>query len=201
MLCRERSLQVTTQTSNQKLVALLQLAYSAEMGAALAYRGHWGSVANTTERTEIRKIEAEEWLHRREVGALLKDLLAHPRLDYELKYFIIGRALGFLCYLTGWFLPMYGAGRMESKNYREYELAAEYALGSGHLDYIDCLLSMAEVEWEHEFYFRGKVESHPWHSYWPIWEALPAKSSIRTNYRSYRTSNTTENLIQGGAIV
>lgn len=192
---------MTIQTSNQKLVALLQLAYSAEMGAALAYRGHWRSLADKTERSEIRLIEAQEWLHRREVGALLKDLAAHPRLAYELKYFVIGQVLGFLCYLAGWFLPMYGAGRMESKNYREYEQAAEYALTCGHLEYINCLLSMAEVEWEHEFYFRGKVEGHPWHSFWPMWEKLPVKSTIRTNNRSYRALNNAENLIQSRAVV
>ena len=186
---------MTTQTSEQKLVGMLQLAYSAEMAAALAYRGHWRSLANTAERAEIRRIEAEEWLHRREVGALMKDLLARPRLDYELKYFVTGKVLGWLCFLAGWFLPMYGAGRLESQNFREYELAADYALAAGHLDYIECLLSMAEVEWEHEFYFRGKVEGHPWHKFIPLWASLPPRSSIRMHHS---TLNTPANLLQSG---
>jgi hypothetical protein len=172
---------VKAQINQQKLVGLLQLAYSAEMAAALAYRGHWRSLEDRVERHEIRLIEAEEWLHRREIGALLKDLLAHPRLDYELKYFIIGQVLSLLCHVVGWFLPMYGAGRMGHKNCLEYELAAQYALACGHQDYINCFLSMAEVEWDHEFYFRGKVESHAWHSFFPVWEQLPARSSIRSN--------------------
>jgi hypothetical protein len=189
---------VKAQTNQQKLVGLLQLAYSAEMAAALAYRGHWRSLKDRAEQNEIRLIEAEEWLHRREVGALLKDLLAHPRLDYELKYFIIGQVLGLLCHVVGWFLPMYGAGRMESKNCHEYELAAQYALACGHQDYINCFLSMAEVEWDHEFYFRGKVESHTWHSFFPVWEHLPARSSIRSNAtgKLNPTLNVSENLRQ-----
>lgn len=173
------------QTSHQKLVGLLQLAYSAEMAAALAYRGHWRSLADKVEQKEIRLIEAQEWLHRREVGALLKDLLAHPRLDYEMKYFITGQVLGFLCHLAGWFLPMYGAGRMESRNYRQYLLAADYALACGHTDYINCFLSMAEVEWDHEAYFRGKVESRAGQHWLPLWEELPARSSIRAAYRPH----------------
>jgi demethoxyubiquinone hydroxylase (CLK1/Coq7/Cat5 family) len=106
----ERSARIKQQADYRKLVELLQLAYSAEMGAALVYRGPWRSISDERERGGIRRIEAQEWLHRREVGARLKDLLVQPRLSYEVKYFHIGRALGFLCHLAGWFLPMYGPG-------------------------------------------------------------------------------------------
>ena len=192
---------MTSQTSQQNLIALLQQAYSAEMAAALAYRGHWRSVSDPTERTEIRKIEAEEWLHRREVGALLKDLLAHPRLGYELKYFVIGSVLGWLCHLAGWFVPMYGAGRLESRNYREYALAATYAQDCQHPEYTDCLLSMAETEWDHEAFFRGKVESHAWHKFVPLWEQLPARSTIRTGNRARLSPGMPEQLIPGAVAV
>lgn len=192
---------MTIQTSKQNLIALLQVAYSAEMAAALAYCGHWRSVKDPAERAEIRKIEAEEWLHRREVGALLKDLLAHPRLSLELKYYLIGSVLGWFCHLAGWFVPMYGAGRLESKNYREYAQAAAYAYDCGHLDYTDCLLSMAETEWDHEAYFRGKVESHPWHRFVPAWEKLPARFSIRTSYRANLSPQIPEKLTHSVAAV
>ena len=169
--------------SRSELVKLLQLAYSAEMGAALAYRGHWHSLSNPPEKAEVRHIEAEEWLHRREVGALLRDLAAHPRLTYEFKFLVIGTVLRGLCHLAGWFAPMYGAGRLESRNYREYAQAAAFAFESGHHDYINCLLSMAETEWDHESYFRGKVEKHPWHAFVPMWEKTPPRASIRQGYR------------------
>lgn len=165
-----------------QLVRLLQLAYSAEMGAALAYRGHWRSLAKPTEQAEIRHIEAEEWLHRREVGTLLRDLAVHPRLTYEIKFFLVGTVLSGLCHLAGWFWPMYGAGRLESRNYREYAQAAAFALDCGQNDYVNCLLGMAETEWDHECYFRGKVESHPWHNLVPLWEKTPPRASIRQDY-------------------
>ena len=55
---------------------------------------------------------------------------------------------------------MYGAGRLESGNIVEYEIAAGYARDCGSGDLIDCLLTMAEVEWEHEKYFRSRVLLH-----------------------------------------
>ena len=74
---------------------------------------------------------------------------------------------------------MYGAGRLESKNIREYESAARHARECGHTEWIDCLLTMAEVEWEHERYFRGRVLSHRWARHLPMWPAPPPKASIR----------------------
>lgn len=180
------------QDGQAELVNLLQLAYSAEMGAALAYRGHWCSLAKSTERAEVRHIEAEEWLHRREVGTLLRDLAVHPRFAYEIRFFLIGQVLRRLCYLAGWFVPMYGAGRLESRNYREYAQAAEYALDCGHGDYVNCLLSMAETEWDHECYFRGKVESHPWHRFVPMWQQLPPRTTIREAFRFQKRLNSYE---------
>jgi hypothetical protein len=38
---------------------------------------------------------------------------------------------------------------------------------------------MAEVEWEHEQYFRAKVLSHPLGRRLPIWPAPPPKEAIR----------------------
>ena len=74
---------------------------------------------------------------------------------------------------------MYGAGKLESRNIREYESAARFALACGEPEYIDCLLTMAEVEWEHEQYFRARVLSHPWHRVFKVWPAPPPKASIR----------------------
>ena len=48
---------VTETESRQKLIALLQLAYSGELAAAYAYRGHWRSVSNEKEQAAIRAIE------------------------------------------------------------------------------------------------------------------------------------------------
>jgi rubrerythrin len=165
-----------------RLIGLLKLAYSGERAAAYAYRGHWQSVSDPAERTRIHEIEDEEWHHRKRVGEMLTDLGASPSAVREIRATIVGRTLGLLCHLSGWFLPMYGAGKLESRNVREYEDAARFALGCGRGDLLPCLLEMAEVEWEHERYFRGRVEGHPWVRLFPLWPAPPPKETIRAAY-------------------
>jgi demethoxyubiquinone hydroxylase (CLK1/Coq7/Cat5 family) len=166
-------------TARERLIAQLQLAYSGELAAGYAYRGHWRSLRDVGERTRIREIEEEEWHHRRLVGDMLRGLEASPRPARELVFSIIGRSLGAVCHLVGWLLPMYGAGRLESRNVKEYEDAALYARDSGHPELIECLLTMAEVEWEHELYFRQKAAGHPWIQYLPRWRIPGPKQSIR----------------------
>jgi len=166
-------------SAHGKLVFQLQLAYSGELAAGFAYSGHWRSVSDAEERERIRIIEEEEWHHRRLVGQMLNDLGASPRAGREAVFYVIGRILGTLCHVSGWLLPMYGAGRLERRNIKEYEDAAVYARACGHGELIDCLLTMAEVEWEHERYFRAKVERHPWRRFLPLWPAPPPKEAIR----------------------
>lgn len=168
--------------SKQDLIALLQLAYSAERAAALAYRGHWRSVRDTDERARIKQIEDEEWHHRELVGEMIEKLGARPRRQREVRSLLIGRTLGFLCHLMGWFAPMYGAGRLESRNVREYETAARYAHACGHDEFTDCLLTMAEVEWEHEYYFRSRVLLHSFGRRLTLWPAPPPKKTIRESF-------------------
>lgn len=164
------------------LIGILQLAYSGELATGYAYRGHWKWVSDAEERERIRKIEDEEWHHRRLVGGMLRELGAGPSRAREIRAWLVGRTLGLLCHLSGWFAPMYGAGRLESRNVQEYEAAARYARACGHLEYLDCLLTMAEVEWEHERYFRAKVLAHPWRRFVRLWPEPPPKESIRARY-------------------
>jgi len=166
--------------SREGLIALLQLAYSGELAAAHAYRGHAASVSDPEEKARIRTIEEEELHHRRAVGEMLAGLGAAPSRARELRATIIGRTLGVLCRVSGWFWPMYGAGKLESRNVREYETAARLARESGHGELVDCLLTMAEVEWEHERYFRLKAEGHAFARWVRLWPAPPPRASIRT---------------------
>lgn len=161
------------------LIEILQLAYSGELAAAYAYRGHWKSVSDPEERHRIEEIEQEEWHHRKLVGEMLTSLQAEPNQPREVRATIIGRVLGFGCHVAGWLAPMYGAGRLESRNIREYEVAARLAQKCGRYDLIDCLLTMAETEWEHERYFRSLVLTHRLAKYLPIWPEPPGKDSIR----------------------
>lgn len=170
--------------SRRNLIAILQLAYSGELAAAYAYRGHWKSVSTAADREAIHAIEEDEWRHRKLVGEMLSDLGAEPNRVREIRATIIGRTLGLLCHVTGWLLPMYGAGKLESRNIVEYETAARYARDCGRADFIDCLLEMAEVEWDHEQYFRECVLRHALGPRLPIWPQPPPKQSIRTSFEN-----------------
>ncbi|HEX4440642.1 MAG TPA: ferritin-like domain-containing protein [Thermoanaerobaculia bacterium] len=164
------------------LIALLQLAYSGELAAAYAYRGHARSVRDAGEKQRIGEIEADEWHHRRMVGEMLESLGAAPDPRRERRAARIGRLLSMLCHVSGWLIPMYGAGRLERRNIGEYEEAARLAVACDRTDLVDCLLSMAEVEWDHEDYFRGRVVRHRFASRIPMWDAPPPRESIRPRF-------------------
>src|SRR5688572_19016392 len=168
--------------SKQRLIALLQLAYSGELAAAHAYNGHWRSVRDAEERARIAEIEQEELHHRKLVGEILVSLGAAPNRSREIRATVMGRTLSLLCHVSGWLAPMYGAGRLESGNVREYETAARFARECGREDLIDCLLTMAEVEWEHEKYFRSRVLAHPLGRRLTLWPQPPPKENIRKRF-------------------
>lgn len=170
------------QSDASKLVEILQLAYSGELAAAYAYRGHWRSLSNPAERARVKAIEDEELHHRKLVGEMLQSLDAAPDSRRERRASVVGRVLGFFCHLTGWLAPMYGAGRLESKNIVEYETAARYARGCGRTEFVDCLLTMAEVEWEHEAFFRSCVLRHWLGKRMTIWPMPPPKENIRFSF-------------------
>src|SRR4026207_1912114 len=166
-------------TPEAKLIHILQLAYSGELAAGYAYRGHWHSLSDGDDRARVKQIEEEEWQHRKLVGEMLRELAAGPNKRRELRATLVGRTLGLLCRVAGGCAPVYGAGRLESRNIVEYETAARYARECGRTDLIDCLLTMAEVEWEHERYFRELITGH-WLT-WTIklWDGPPPKTHIR----------------------
>ncbi len=146
--------------ARENLIRILQNAYSGEIAAAFAYRGHWKSLKESAEKTAIRKIEAEEWHHRERVGRWLEILEAKPNPTREKIFWTIGRSLGATCFLSGWFMPMYFAGRLESGNIVEYEVAAGFAKELGMDECVEDLLDMARVEAEHEAFFRQTIIGH-----------------------------------------
>lgn len=166
----------------RKLIRQLQGACAGELAAGYAYRGHGRSLSDPAERARIRQIEAEEWHHRELVQGLLRDLGASSNPLREAIFWIIGHAIGLYCHIGGWFTPMYGAGRLERTNIVEYEDAAVYAAACGHPEMVDCLLTMAEVEWEHERYFRERIAGHWMLRIFPLWDAPPPKETIRAKH-------------------
>lgn len=135
-------------------------AYSGEVAAAYAYRGHWKSLKDSPEKTRIKQIEAEEWDHRRRVGEWLAKLGAGPSQRREKIFWTIGKVLGHGCFISGWFMPMYFAGRLESQNSIEYKDAAAFAKELGMDALVADLQDMALTEVEHEVFFRETVTGH-----------------------------------------
>jgi demethoxyubiquinone hydroxylase (CLK1/Coq7/Cat5 family) len=148
------------ESARRKLISILQAAYSGEMAAAYAYRGHWKSLSNLNEKEMVYIIEDEEWAHRRRVRQMLDYLGSRPQCLRETLMWMTGRVIGLACHLTGWFMPMYFAGRVESGNVREYEAASLHAASLGLKSFEDELREMAATERNHELFFMSAVSRH-----------------------------------------
>jgi hypothetical protein len=145
---------------HKKLIDLLQRAYSAEKAAAFAYQGHAGSVRNKDQKREIKQIERDEWNHRREVLAIMKQYDIPVSNYYEIRFHIIGKLISFSCYIIGWFMPFYFAGRLESGNVCEYFRMMHYFHELGIKEHDRILYEMGIKEKEHEVYFLGKIKNN-----------------------------------------
>lgn len=148
------------QEHKKQLVHILQMAYSGEKAAALAYAGHWRAVQNPDERESIARIEREEWEHRAIVGGMLQELSAKPILWRELVFSTIGTVIFVACFFCGWYLPMYFAGLLEHDNVNEYSDAAIHAAALGFAETEAILLQLADVEKVHEDYFNERTRGH-----------------------------------------
>jgi hypothetical protein len=140
------------------LIDLLQRAYSAEKAAAFAYQGHAGSVKSIPEKKAIKQIEDDEWNHRREVLDLMKQYDIPVSKYYEVRFHIIGKVISGSCYVIGWFMPYFFAGRLESGNVCEYFRMKQYFNSLGIIEHDKILYDMGIKEKEHEVYFLGKAE-------------------------------------------
>ena len=163
----------------------LQRAYSGELGAATAYRWHATSLASRVEQAEVTRIGTEEVDHRERLGRMLALVGAGPRAELEWRNRLLGTGIGLFCQVGGWFMPMYGAGWLERRNIVEYELLAREALQCGRSSFAADLLAMAEVEWEHELYFRSKAGSHLFSRVFRTWSPPPPKASIRQGFDDF----------------
>lgn len=150
---------------HHKLIDLLQMAYSAERAAAFAYQGHAGSVKNAEEKSAIKQIEIDEWNHRAEVLKIMQAYSISVSTYYEIKFYIIGKIISFSCYIIGWFMPYYFAGRLESGNVCEYFRMMHYFHELGITEHNQIFYEMGIKEKEHEVYFIEKLKNKKWLSY------------------------------------
>ena len=175
----------------EALIRLLQNAHAGEKAAANAYWGHARSlfVWSKKERSQITKIYEDELHHRKRLFEFLQSLNAQPRLLREIGMWCIGATIALLSIFGTWFIPMYGAGQLESTNIGEYEVAARLALLAGREDLVAELLLFAEVEWDHEDFFRRKVENHWMTRFYPLWVKPSPRDSIQTSFSAFKTNN------------
>jgi hypothetical protein len=144
---------------HKALIKLLQQAYSAEKAAAFAYQGHAGSVKNQEEKIAIQQIEEDEWNHRREVLQIMQQYNIPVSRYYEFRFHVIGKIISASCYVIGWFMPYFFAGRLESGNVCEYFRMMQYFHELGILEHNQVLYEMGMKEKEHEVYFLGKINN------------------------------------------
>lgn len=143
-----------------KLIGVLRAAYAGELAAAHAYAGHATSLKDPNERAELLRIEREEWEHREIVGEMLTKLSTKPSKFRDVVMGTMGKIIGVLCHVTGWYMPMYIAGRIEEKNVEEYRVAARHAAGMGWDDASRQLLKLADIEKTHEVFFLGAARDY-----------------------------------------
>lgn len=77
---------------------------------------------------------------------------------------------------------MFGAGWINSRNIREYEELARAAMDAGRAAFAEELVGMAEVEWDHEQYFRRKARDH-WLARWvALWAPPSPRETLRARF-------------------
>lgn len=179
---------MTPAAAQSELVTLLQMAYSGERAAAYAYLGHRRSLRRSKhapERDMLRRVLIDEIQHRRVVRRLLHTLGAAGDARRERKMRRIGLAIGAFCQVGGWYAPMYGAGKLERGNIVEYEVAARLAHLAGHVEMVDRLLHLAEVEWDHERLFRNAAARHWLWKVSPKWPDTEPRERIRASFDEF----------------
>jgi len=147
------------------LVELLQRAYSAEKAAAFAYIGHAKSLKDPAAKVAVKQIENDEWDHRRNVLAIMRQYDIPISRFYEVKFHVIGRFISASCYVIGWFMPYFFAGKLESGNVCEYFVMMKYFHALGIREHDKILYEMGIKEKEHEVYFLEQIKHSRWLPY------------------------------------
>jgi rubrerythrin len=145
---------------HKELIKLLQMAYSAEKAAAFAYIGHAGAVKNIDEKKAIKQIEDDEWGHRKEVLGIMNQYNIPVSKFYEFRFHVIGKIISGSCYVIGWFMPFYFAGRLESGNVCEYFRMKQFFNSLGIKEHDKILYEMGIKEKEHEVYFLEQIKNN-----------------------------------------
>ncbi len=151
-----------TQLKHPKLVKSLQKAHSAERAASLAYIGHAASLRDPEAKAAIQQIERDEWEHRRVVLEIMRKYSISVSKYEEVKFYVIGKLIGYSCFLIGRFMPYFFAGKLESGNVCEYFVMIQYFHDLGITEHDSALYEMGVKEREHELYFQEVIKDAKW---------------------------------------
>jgi len=168
-----------TQLQHPKLVKSLRKAYSAERAASLAYIGHAASLSDPEAKAAIRQIEQDEWSHRRAVLEIMQNYAIPVSKFEEIKYYLVGKLIGYSCFFIGRFMPYFFAGKLESGNVCEYFVMIRYFHEVGITANDDILYKMGIKEKEHEAYFQEVIKDAKW---LPLFERI-------FNWGTYHSAN------------
>jgi len=138
----------------KKLIRHLRFAHAAEIAAYHAYEGHWRSVSNQAEQDYIKTVALDELKHIFDLEKMLESLGYSTDSTLDKVGKVVGEVIGFLCYYTGWRLPMYVAFVMEKIGTASYEKIAIEAAEQGRTVMAFKLLEMGKVEAKHEAFFK-----------------------------------------------
>ena len=166
------------------IIKLLKMAYSAEKAAAFAYQGHAKAVKNKAEKIAIKQIEDDEWGHRHEVLLIMNLYNIKPSKFYEIRFYIVGKIISFSCFIIGWFMPFYFAGRLESGNVCEYFRLKIWFNELGVTQHDKVLYDMGIKEKEHEVYFYEQIKNSkllPFFERFFKWGAIQSFNNIDLN--------------------
>jgi hypothetical protein len=137
------------------------------------------------ERTELRRILRDEVRRRLVLRRMMVGLGCTPDPRRERKLDRVGKAISLFFRVGGHFFPMYGAARLESQNIGEYEHAARLTVCARQAPLADELLQLAEVEWDHELFFRSRASRHALWRVMPRWPLPLSRASIRERFAEF----------------
>ncbi len=131
----------------------LRIAYSTEIGAATAYRGHAAATREPVVAALVRSIEQDERHHRAELGELLERYDARPFVWLDHLYTFIGTCVGWGCHFWGPWASAFGAAQFEFGGIADYRRAARAARAIGNPDLVAKLESFQAQEAAHRAFF------------------------------------------------
>lgn len=127
---------------------LLKLAYAIEIGAYLAYVGHYHKSRNL----KVKLIAMEELRHMIYLKQILLDFNTYPSFCLSLGFFAIGSVIRHLCKITPLRLLNLVAGSLEILNVINYNYLSKLFPG-----YESTFAEMAAAEKNHEEYFMRSI--------------------------------------------